>query len=131
MCDSLPVGISPILRVFAMPDNSNPYGDVFGGWIMAQVDIAGGITAARSARSRVVTVAANDFVFLQAVRVGDLLSFYASEVRRGNTSLTIQVEVFAERSPTVPQILKVAQARLTYVAVDEHGNKKSLPDRTV
>src|SRR6185369_522262 len=92
----------PALRVVPMPADANQNGDIFGGWIMAQVDIAGGTLAGRVARGRVATVAVKEFVFKQPVQIGDVLSFYADVLRVGNTSVTINVEVFAERRPSDP-----------------------------
>jgi len=115
------------LRMMPMPADLNPAGDVFGGWIMAMVDIAGGIAAIRRTRSRVVTVAVNSFVFKQPVGVGDMVSFYAEVVSVGKTSVTIDVEVFAEQNPTDPRLVKVTEARLTYVAMDETGAKRQIP----
>src|SRR5205823_11911915 len=101
--EKLPEGKQPALRVMPMPADANQNGDIFGGWIMAQVDVAGGTVAGRLARGRVATVAVNSFVFKQPVQVGDVLSFYADVVRVGNTSVTINVEVFAERRPSDPK----------------------------
>ena len=114
------------LRVMPMPADTNPSGDVFGGWIMAQVDIAGAVPARRRARSRVATIAVNSFLFKQPVSVGDLLSFYAQVVNEGRTSVTVDVEVYAERHPENPLVVKVTEAQLTYVAVDANGNKRAL-----
>src|SRR3954466_6091533 len=110
-----------------MPADANQNGDIFGGWIMAQVDIAGGAIAARVARGRVATVAVKEFVFKQPVQIGDLLSFYADVVRVGNTSITVSVEVFAERSPTDLVVVKVTEATLTYVAIDRDGRPRPVP----
>lgn len=117
----------PALRVMPFPADANPAGDVFGGWIMAHVDIAGSIPAVRRARGRVATVAVNSFAFRQAVSVGDLLSFYAEVVRVGRTSLTVDVEVYAERHPANPLIVKVTEAQLTYVALSPDGSKREIP----
>lgn len=117
----------PALRVMPMPADLNPVGDVFGGWIMAQVDIAGSIPARRLAQGRVATVAVNSFTFKQPVSVGDLVSFYARVVRVGRTSVTVDVEVVAERQPENPVLVKVTEAQLTYVAVDREGKKRPLP----
>lgn len=117
----------PVLRVLPLPKDLNAAGDVFGGWIMAHVDIAGAIPAARRARGRVVTVAVNSFVFHQPVFKSDLVSFYADVVREGNTSLTISVEVYSERDPADPVVVKVTEATLTYVAIDDSGKKRPLP----
>ena len=110
-----------------MPADSNQNGDIFGGWIMAQVDIAGGTVAGRMARGRVATVAVKEFVFKQPVQIGDVLSFYADVVRVGNTSVTIKVEVFAERRPSDPTVVKVTEATLTYAAIDADGRPRALP----
>ncbi|SRR5258706_3446 len=113
---SLPQGKEPVLRMVPMPADANQHGDIFGGWIMAQVDIAGGVLAARRARGRVATVAVNSFQFKQPVFIGDVLSFYADIVRVGNTSITVNVEVYAQRNPTDIETVKVTEATLTYVA---------------
>ncbi len=118
---------APTLRVVPMPADLNQNGDVFGGWVMAQVDVAGAIPAMRRARGRVATVSVNSFQFKQPVSVGDIVSFYAEIVRVGKTSVTVRVEVFAERNYSAPIIVRVTQAELTYVAIDENGNKRSLP----
>jgi len=113
-----------VLRVMPMPADSNANGDIFGGWIMAQVDIAGSIMPARLSRGRVATVAVNEFVFKQPVSIGDLLSFYATVTRVGRTSITVHVEVFAERNPEAPKVVKVTEANLTYVAIDNQGSPR-------
>ena len=107
----------PTLRVVPMPADVNQYGDVFGGWVMSQVDIAGAIPAAAIARGRVATVAVNSFVFKQPVLVGDVVSFYSKITRIGRTSITVEVEVFAQRNPSDVICVKVTEASLTYVAV--------------
>jgi acyl-CoA thioesterase YciA len=114
----LPKGREVVLRVVPMPSDANYTGDIFGGWIMSQVDIAGSIPALRLARGRIATVAVNSFVFKQPVLIGDLVSFYAEIVRVGRTSITVDVEVYAERR-TLQEIVKVTEATLTYVAVDD------------
>jgi acyl-CoA thioesterase YciA len=119
--------IQPALRVVPFPADLNPAGDVFGGWIMSMVDIAGSIAARRRVRSRVATVAVNSFVFKQPVSVGDLVSFYAEVVAVGKTSVTVDVVVYVERNPEDTVAHKVTEARLTYVALDHHGNKRHIP----
>ena len=115
---TLPASRDVVLRVVPMPSDVNSTGDIFGGWIMAQVDIAGSIPASRLAQGRVATVAVNSFVFKQPVLVGDLVSFYAEVARVGRTSVTVNVEVYAERG--IPQrVVKVTEATLTYVAMDD------------
>jgi acyl-CoA thioesterase YciA len=113
-----------VLRVMPMPADSNANGDIFGGWIMAQVDIAGSILPARLSRGRITTVAVNEFTFKQPVSIGDLLSFYATITRVGRTSVTVHVEVFAERDPENLHIVKVTEANLTYVAIDRDGKPR-------
>lgn len=115
------------LRVVPMPADLNQHGDVFGGWVMAQVDVAGAIPAMRRARGRVATVSVNSFLFKQPVSVGDIVSLYADIVRIGTTSITVKVEVYAERNYTAPIIVKVTEAELTYVAIDDQGMKRKLP----
>ena len=118
MSDVIPTEQDPAIRVVAMPADANAAGDIFGGWIMSQVDIAGSVVAIRRAGGRVVTVAVNSFEFHQPVFVGDLVSCYAEVVRVGKTSMTVDVKVYAERDRLdVP--VKVTEAVLTYVAVDQ------------
>lgn len=118
---------TPELRVAPMPADLNGAGDVFGGWVMAQVDLAGGFAAARRARGRVATVAVNSFVFKQPISVGDQVSFYTRVVRVGRTSLTIDVQVYAERNPAAPFVVKVTEAQLTFVALNRDGSKREVP----
>ncbi|MBN8447750.1 MAG: acyl-CoA thioesterase [Candidatus Accumulibacter sp.] len=118
----------PTLRVMPMPSEVNPQGDVFGGWIMAQADVAGAIPAMHRALGRVTTVAVNSFLFKQPVSVGDVVSFFAEVVSIGRTSITVRVEVYAERHPAQPIVVKVTEAVLTYVAINQHGEKRELPD---
>ena len=123
----LPTGLDLVLRVMPMPGDANPNGDIFGGWIMAQVDLAGAVLPARIAKGRIVTVAVNQFVFKQAVSVGDLLSFYAHVTHVGTTSITVHVEVYAERNPADLKVVKVTEANLTYVAIDLQGQPRPIP----
>ena len=117
----------PVLRVVPMPADANPHGDVFGGWIMAQVDLAGGILAARRSNGRVATVAVTSFVFKQPVFVGDLVSLYGSIVRTGRTSITVDVSVYTERSRLKVETAKVTEATLVYVATDEARQPRTVP----
>ncbi len=117
----------PTLRVVAMPSDCSYTGDVFGGWIMAQVDIAGSIPALHRARGRVATVAVNSFLFKQPLFMGDVVSFYATIVKVGRTSITVNVEVFAQRDPAMPVCVKVTEATLTYVAVDDQRRPRIVP----
>ena len=118
---------NPELRVMTMPADLNPSGDIFGGWVMAQVDVAGAIPAMRRSRGRVATVSVNEFLFKQPISVGDVVSFYAEIVKVGRTSITVNVEVYAERHPSNPLVVKVTEARLTYVAIDGDGQKREVP----
>jgi acyl-CoA thioesterase YciA len=117
----------PTLRVVAMPSDCSYTGDVFGGWIMAQVDIAGSIPALHRARGRVATVAVNSFLFKQPLFMGDIVSFYAHIENVGRTSITVNVEVYAQRDPEKPVCVKVTEARLTYVAVDDSRRPRVVP----
>ena len=126
---SLPEGGQLVMRVMPMPADANANGDIFGGWIMAQVDLAGAVLPARIAKGRIVTVAVNQFIFKQAVSVGDLLSFYARVERIGRTSVTVNVEVYAERDPANLHVVKVTEANVTYVAIDHEGKPRELPRR--
>ena len=121
---SLPEGMELVMRVIPMPADANGNGDIFGGWIMAQVDLAGSVQPHMLARGRITTVAVNQFVFKNPVSVGDLLSFYSRVERVGNTSITVHVEVWAQRNPVAPQIVKVTEASLTYVAIDRNGQPR-------
>ena len=126
MTASLPEGV-PTLRVVPMPADANQHGDIFGGWVMSQVDIAGGVVAARRARGRVATVAVNSFVFKEPVLIGDLVTFYATIARVGRTSIAVDVEVYAQRNPTDVICVKVTEASLTYVAVGPDRRPRELP----
>ncbi|TXT23025.1 MAG: acyl-CoA thioesterase YciA [Gallionellaceae bacterium] len=117
----------PTLRVVAMPSDANYAGDIFGGWLMGQVDIAGSIPALHRARGRVATVAVNSFVFKQPVLVGDLVSLYTHIVKVGNTSITVEVEVYVQRDPAKPICAKVTEATLTYVAVGDDRKPRLVP----
>ncbi len=116
-----------VMKVIPMPADVNANGDIFGGWVMAQVDLAGSVLPARYVKGRMATVAVNEFIFKQPVRVGDILSFFASIKRVGNTSITVQVEVFAERYVAQGHYMKVTEASLTYVAIDEQGRPRPIP----
>lgn len=119
----------PAIRVAAMPADTNSAGSIFGGWIMSQVDIAGSIAALERARGRVVTVAVNSFEFHQPVFVGDLISCYVEVIKVGRTSITVKVEVYAQRNPGNPETIKVTEAELTYVALDENRKPRSVPPK--
>ena len=123
----LPTDRQLVMRVMPMPADANSNGDIFGGWIMAQVDLAGAVLPGRIAKGRMATVAVNEFVFKQPVSVGDLLSFYAKVERVGRTSVTVNVEVYAERNPADLHVVKVTEANLTYVAIDLQGRPRPIP----
>lgn len=118
-----------VLKVIPMPADCNANGDIFGGWVMAQVDLAGSVIPARYAGGRMATVAVNEFIFKQPVRVGDILSFYSKLTRIGKTSMTVKVEVYAERFQAQGQFVKVTEANLTYVAIDDKGKPREVPHR--
>jgi acyl-CoA thioesterase YciA len=124
---SLPGDRELVLRVMPLPADVNANGDIFGGWIMAQVDLAGAVLPSRLAKGRIATVAVNEFIFKQPVSLGDLLSFYARITRVGRTSISVHVEVYAERNPANLQVVKVTQADLTYVAIDGLGQPRPVP----
>ena len=124
---SLPDGSVLVMRVMPLPADVNGNGDVFGGWIMAQVDMAGAVLPSRIAKGRIATVAVNQFIFKQPVSIGDLLSFYAKVERIGRTSITVHVAVYAERNPADLKVVKVTEANLTYVAIDGQGQPRPIP----
>ena len=115
-----PPQIDPSLRTIAMPADTNANGDIFGGWVMSQMDIAGSIPAVRRAKSRVATVAVTSMTFHKPVAVGDIVSIYATSLKVGRTSITVKVETWVERA-AVGEHLKVTEAELVYVAIDEDG----------
>jgi acyl-CoA thioesterase YciA len=125
----LPDDKTLVLRVMPMPADVNVNGDIFGGWVMAHVDMAGAVLPARMSEGRLATVAVNHFLFKQPVRVGDLLSFYAEVKRIGNTSMTVEVEVYAQRLRPKEEVVKVTEATLTYVAIDANGKPRPVPNR--
>ncbi len=126
---TLPTDNELVLKVIPMPADTNGNGDIFGGWVMAQVDLAGSVLPARHVQGRMATVAVNEFVFRHPVRVGDILSFFSSVTRVGRTSITVEVEVYAERFSEQGNYVKVTEARLTYVAIDADGRPRPLPVR--
>lgn len=126
----LPSG-EPTLRMIAMPADTSYTGDVFGGWIMSQVDLAGSVPACQRAKGRVATVAVNSFTFKQPLFTGDLVSFYAQIVKEGQTSVTVNVEVYAQRNPENLICVKVTEATLTYVAVSPERKPRPLPTADV
>ena len=124
---SLPADREPTLRVVPMPADVNQHGAIFGGWIMSQVDIAGAVVAAQRARGPVATIAVQSFVFRQPVQVGDLLSFYVEIIRIGTTSITVNVEVYAQRNPEDIEVVRVTEATLTYVALGRDKRPRPVP----
>ena len=123
----LPTDEELVLKVIPMPADCNANGDIFGGWVMAQVDLAGSVIPARYAKGRMATVAVKEFIFKQPVRVGDILSFFSKLTRIGRTSITVKVEVYAERFSDQGQYIKVTEASVTYVAIDENGQPREVP----
>ena len=124
---ALPTDKELVLKVIPMPGDTNVNGDIFGGWVMSQVDLAGCVLPMRLAQGRIATVAVKEFVFNQPVRVGDVLSFFSKIARVGRTSITVEVEVFAERLTQQGAYVKVTQAVLTYVAIDEASKPRPVP----
>ncbi|MBL1143176.1 MAG: acyl-CoA thioesterase [Proteobacteria bacterium] len=124
----LPKDKQPAIKIAAMPKDTNPGGSIFGGWIMSQIDIAASIIALERAKGRVVTVAVNSIEFHEPVFVGDVVSCYTDIVKTGNTSITVKVDVYAERNPSNKETVKVTQATLTFVALDENRRPRQLPD---
>ncbi|WP_418236064.1 acyl-CoA thioesterase [Comamonas serinivorans] len=118
-----------VLKVIPMPGDCNGNGDIFGGWVMAQVDLAGSVLPARHTQGRMATVAVNEFIFKQPVRVGDILSFYAKVLHIGTTSIRVHVEALTERFDTQGKYIKVTEATITYVAIDEQGRPRPVPRR--
>jgi acyl-CoA thioesterase YciA len=126
----LPIDEQLVLKVIPMPSDVNVNGDIFGGWVMAQVDMAGAVAAAPYASGRMATVAVNEFIFKQPVRVGDILSFFGKLVRLGRTSITVKIEVYAEHFLAQGKYTKVTEALLTYVAIDDNGKPREVPRPT-
>jgi acyl-CoA thioesterase YciA len=124
---ALPVDKELVLKVIPMPADCNANGDIFGGWVMAQVDLAGSVIPARHTQGRMATVAVKEFIFKQPVRVGDILSFFSEVTHIGRTSITVKVEVFAERFRSQGQYIKVTEASVTYVAIDDMGKPRPIP----
>ena len=126
MNDTISTDSSPILRTLAMPADTNPSGDIFGGWVMSQMDIAGSICAVERARGRTATVAVEGMSFIAPVKVGDVLCVYTSLERVGTTSMTVNVEAWARRR-TEPDIrTKVTEGRFVYVALGDDGLKRRI-----
>jgi acyl-CoA thioesterase YciA len=121
-----PPDIEPAIRAIAMPADANGNGDIFGGWIMSQMDLAGGSVASVLARGRVATVGVKEIAFHVPVAIGDEVSCYAQLTRRGNTSVTTNIEVWARRRNVDVQV-KVTEGEFTYVAINDDGSPKPLP----
>ncbi|PLY15926.1 MAG: acyl-CoA thioesterase [Sedimenticola sp.] len=115
------------IRVLAMPADTNPAGDIFGGWLMSQADIAGSIVAVQVTQGRIVTVAVNEFRFLKPVFVGDLVTCFAGTEKIGRTSISVKVDIYAERARDPNSVELVAEAAITYVAVDEQRKPRVIP----
>ena len=124
---ALPTDQELVLKVIPMPADCNANGDIFGGWVMAQVDLAGSVIPARYTGGRMVTVAVNEVIFKHPVRVGDILSLYSKLLRIGRSSITVKVEVYAEHFRDQGNYSKVTEASVTYVAIDEQGRPREVP----
>jgi acyl-CoA thioesterase YciA len=118
-------GRDPVLRIKTLPNDANKTGDIFGGWLMSNIDIAGAILATKRTKGHVVTVAVKELIFLKPLYVQDLVSFYVDIEKIGRTSITVKVEVYAERL-TEPSFMKVSEASLVYVAVSQPGQKREI-----
>jgi acyl-CoA thioesterase YciA len=114
------------IRTLAMPADTNPAGDIFGGWVMSQMDIAGAIAAVERTRGRVVTVAVEAMSFIAPVKVGDILCVYTTVERVGTTSITVEVEAWARRNRLHDRV-KVTDGRFVYVSLGEDGSKRPIP----
>jgi acyl-CoA thioesterase YciA len=125
MTDTEPRGTLTI-RTLAMPADTNPSGDIFGGWVMSQMDIAGAIAAIERARGRVVTVAVEAMTFISPVKVGDVLCVYTTIDKVGTTSITVAIEAWARRNRMGDRV-KVTQGHYVYVALNEDGSKRPVP----
>jgi acyl-CoA thioesterase YciA len=119
-------GCEPALRTLAMPADANPNGDIFGGWVLAQMDLAGAVPAVRRAQGRVATVAVNAMRFHQPIFVGDLVTCYAEVVKVGTSSLTVEIETWADRRRT-GEAAMVTHGTFVYVAIDEAGRPRPVP----
>ncbi len=116
----------PALRTLAMPGDANPNGDIFGGWVLAQMDLAGAVPAQRRAGGRIATIAVESLRFHKPIFIGDLVSCYAEVAKVGNTSLTVRIETWADRRGTREQV-KVTEGHFVYVAIDDKGKPRSVP----
>lgn len=120
-----------VLRTLAMPSDTNPHGHIFGGWIMSQMDLAGGILSKEIAKNRVVTVNASSITFHKPAMVGDVVCCYAHCLKTGRTSMTIAIEVWIKKlidTEDTTQRIRITDAVFTYVSVDKHNNPKPLPE---
>lgn len=128
--DVFPHDRQPTVRLLAMPADANPNGNIFGGWIMAQMDVAGGVVALEYAGGPVVTVAVTSMEFHKPVNIGDLVSCFARIQKAGSSSITVKVQVFAQRAHDgILQSTKVTEAVIVYVAVNADGSPRKLPER--
>lgn len=117
----------PTLRLKSTPQDANQDGDIFGGWLLANIDVAGGLLAAERAQGRIATVAVKDLRFLKPVFIYDVVSFYTDIITIGTTSLSIGIEVYAQRAPLYQEVVKISYATVIYVAVAQPGVKRVLP----
>lgn len=119
-------GQVPVVRQLAMPADTNPAGDIFGGWLLAQMDVAGGIVAYGRAEGRVATVGVEAMTFYKPVYVGDVVSFYGEVIKVGRTSITVHLRTYAQRGRT-GEMVKVTEGRFTYVAIGTDGGTRAVP----
>lgn len=121
-----PPPVEPSLRTLAMPGDANPNGDIFGGWVLAQMDLAGAVPAVERAQGRVATVAVEAMRFHQPIMIGDLVSAYTRVAREGTTSITVDIEIWAKRRKDAT-LVRVTEGTFVYVAIDEAGRPRPLP----
>ena len=127
MPEDVPAGQrDPIVRTIPQPADMNGNGDIFGGWVLSQMDMAGGTVAARAAKGRVATVAITAMTFVQPIKVGDLVSIYGSVTKIGRTSITIALETVVERRLD-PTPIQVTHGTFVFVAIDEEGKPRAVP----
>ena len=123
----IPPPVEPSLRTLAMPGDANPNGDIFGGWVLAQMDLAGAVPAVERAEGRVATVAVEAMRFHQPIMIGDLVSAYTRVAREGTTSISVEIEIWAKRRKDAT-LVKVTEGTFVYVAIDDNGRPRPLPE---
>ncbi len=125
--DTPPANEAPALRTLAMPSDANPNGDIFGGWVLAQMDLAGAVPAIQRAKGRIATVAVEAMRFHQPIFIGDLVSCYARITGEGTTSMTVRIETWVARAPQRDEEVMVTEGTFVYVAIDDAGRPRRLP----